>query len=262
VIILGIDTATDMVSVAVVDGHDVVAASEARSERRHAEELAPMIDFVMSRAGLAFGELGAIAVDVGPGLFTGMRVGIAAAQALAHVLAVPLVGIDGLGALVAASTNGVEYSDHVVVPTIDTRRGEVAWAMHLVRVDGSSSRVMDPRIGAMEDLVIAVRERAQPCLFVGEFALRHREDILERIGPQSWSISIPGNMPLHPHASHIATLTHDALMRSDSLSDESHPTNMTSQTATSYPISDAPSVAALYLREADAEINWVKRSNA
>ena len=260
-IILGIDTATDMVSVVVVDGHEVIAASEARSERRHAEELAPMIEFVTGRAGIEFSDLGAIAVNVGPGLFTGMRVGIAAAQALAHVLTVPLVGVDGLAALVAASTNGMEASDHVVVPTIDTRRGEVAWAMHLVRQDGASSRVMNPRIGTMEDLVIAVRERAQPCLFVGEFALRHRDGILEGIGPQSWSISIAGNAPLHPHASHIAALAHDTLMRSDSLSDEVDSTNTTEQT-TSYPTSDAPSVAALYLREADAEINWVKRSNA
>ncbi|MFZ9518425.1 MAG: tRNA (adenosine(37)-N6)-threonylcarbamoyltransferase complex dimerization subunit type 1 TsaB, partial [Ilumatobacteraceae bacterium] len=82
-IVLGIDTATAMVSVAVVNGTTVLASSELRSERRHAEDLTPMVDFVVQRAGLTFGELDAVAVDVGPGLFTGMRVGIASAQALA-----------------------------------------------------------------------------------------------------------------------------------------------------------------------------------
>ncbi|MGA1030875.1 MAG: tRNA (adenosine(37)-N6)-threonylcarbamoyltransferase complex dimerization subunit type 1 TsaB, partial [Ilumatobacteraceae bacterium] len=74
-IVLGIDTATTMVSVAVVDGATVLASSELRSDRRHAEDLTPMIDFVVKRAGLSFADLGAVAVDVGPGLFTGMRVG-------------------------------------------------------------------------------------------------------------------------------------------------------------------------------------------
>lgn len=69
-----------MVSVALVDGQELLGASEARSERRHAEDLTPMIDFVMKRAGFEFADVDAIAVDVGPGLFTGMRVGIAAAQ--------------------------------------------------------------------------------------------------------------------------------------------------------------------------------------
>lgn len=80
-IVLGIDTATESVSVAVVDGDEVLAASESRSERRHAEDLTPMIDFVVRGSGVLLSEIDAIAVDVGPGLFTGMRVGIASAQA-------------------------------------------------------------------------------------------------------------------------------------------------------------------------------------
>ncbi|NDE21153.1 MAG: tRNA (adenosine(37)-N6)-threonylcarbamoyltransferase complex dimerization subunit type 1 TsaB, partial [Actinobacteria bacterium] len=67
-IVLGIDTATELVSVALVDGDEVLAASESQSDRRHAEDLTPMLQFVVQRAGIEFSEVDAVAVDVGPGL--------------------------------------------------------------------------------------------------------------------------------------------------------------------------------------------------
>ncbi|MGA1257580.1 MAG: tRNA (adenosine(37)-N6)-threonylcarbamoyltransferase complex dimerization subunit type 1 TsaB, partial [Ilumatobacteraceae bacterium] len=167
-IVLGIDTATTMVSVAVVDGATVLASSELRSDRRHAEDLTPMIDFVVKRAGLSFADLDAVAVDVGPGLFTGMRVGIASAQALAFALSIPLVGVDGLEALVAAIPGAVAEQAEVIVPTIDARRREVAWAMH----SNVSGRVLAPRVGGLDALLAGVRERGQHCLLVGDFARR------------------------------------------------------------------------------------------
>ena len=66
-IILAIDTATDAVSVALHDGDGVIATSESRSERQHAELLTPMIDFVCKQANLTLHDVGAVAVDVGPG---------------------------------------------------------------------------------------------------------------------------------------------------------------------------------------------------
>jgi len=245
-IVLAIDTATEMVSVAIVDGDELLAAGESASNRRHAEDLTPMIEFVVQRAGLSFGDLDAVAVDVGPGLFTGMRVGIAAAQVLAHVLAVPLVGIDGLEALVAA-TRGVVGDHELIAPTIDARRREVAWALHRVRDDGSVVRVSEPCVGTLEDLLVAVRDRAQSTLLVGDYALTHKERILGELGSQSWSVSFGATLPTHPHAKHVAALAHARLLREevvvDSLAD-----------------GGAPSVPALYLREADAEINWPTRS--
>ena len=239
-IILGIDTATEMVSVAVINGTTVMASSETRSERRHAEDLTPMIDFVRRSAGVSLRELDAVAVDVGPGLFTGMRVGIATAQALAFALSIPLVGVDGLEALVASlPATGVEQAE-VVVPTIDARRREVAWAVHRA----AGTRVVAPRVGGMDDLLAGIRERDQRSLLVGEYASRHREEILAGLGPQAWNVTFgdPGND--WPHARCIATVAHERLMR-----DDATPPNV-------------PSVVAMYLREADAEINWLTRSSA
>jgi tRNA threonylcarbamoyladenosine biosynthesis protein TsaB len=105
-IVLGIDTATDAVSVALHDGNVVLASSEIRSDRQHAEALTPMIDFVCKQASIELWDVGGIAVDIGPGLFTGMRVGIASAQAIAQVIDVSIIPVTSLDVLVALSHGG------------------------------------------------------------------------------------------------------------------------------------------------------------
>jgi tRNA threonylcarbamoyladenosine biosynthesis protein TsaB len=84
--ILGIETSVEHVGVALGDYRGVRAHSMLASDRRHAESLTPMIQFVMQQAEVEMSDLSAVAVDVGPGLFTGMRVGIAAAQSIAWAL--------------------------------------------------------------------------------------------------------------------------------------------------------------------------------
>jgi tRNA threonylcarbamoyladenosine biosynthesis protein TsaB len=270
-IVLGIDTATESVSVAVVDGDDVLAASESRSDRRHAEDLTPMIDFVVRGSGVLLPEIDAIAVDVGPGLFTGMRVGIASAQALAHVLSVPLVGVDGLEALVAAAP---DFSGDLVVPTIDARRRQVAWALHRVDADGRSGstprRVTRPVIGPLDDLIAALRERSQSCVFVGDFAQRHRDDIAESLGIVPWKYEFAdtsaGGVDGFPHARHVALIAHRRLVAIDTAGEAVDFVGLDdvlsdASARGSDPTHLAPSVAALYLREADAEINWTTRAS-
>jgi tRNA threonylcarbamoyladenosine biosynthesis protein TsaB len=251
-IVLGIDTATSLVSVAVADGREVLAASESRSDRRHAEDLTPMVEFVVQRAKLTLGDIEAVAVNVGPGLFTGMRVGISTAQALAQVLGVRLVGIDGLSALTAGVPRGSLVDCDVVVPTIDARRREVAWSLHRVGDDGTTTSVAPPQVGSLADLVLAVRERGQNCRFVGEFARRHVEEIREGIGAQAWGISFADESLDFPHARAVTQLALDKLLAADSDTDS----NADSADVAS------PSVAALYLRDADADIHWSTRSSA
>ena len=82
-LILGIETATEQVSVALGGHEGVIALFEVGRGRRHAEILAPAIDFICAQADIGLDELGLVAVDVGPGLFTGMRVGLSTAKALA-----------------------------------------------------------------------------------------------------------------------------------------------------------------------------------
>jgi tRNA threonylcarbamoyladenosine biosynthesis protein TsaB len=90
-IVLAIETATAQVGCAILVDDQVVATHEVNRGRRHVENLVPAIQFLCRQAGVEMRELSAIAVDVGPGLFTGMRVGITTAKTLGQSLAVPLV---------------------------------------------------------------------------------------------------------------------------------------------------------------------------
>jgi tRNA threonylcarbamoyladenosine biosynthesis protein TsaB len=118
VIVLGLDTCLASCSVAVLDGERVLASAREVMARGHQERLAPMARDVMAQAGLAFDRLDRIAVTVGPGSFTGLRVGIAFAKGLAFALGEPAIGIGTLEAL-AAEASGL------IFPAIDARRGQL-----------------------------------------------------------------------------------------------------------------------------------------
>jgi tRNA threonylcarbamoyladenosine biosynthesis protein TsaB len=117
-IVLGLDTCLSACSVAVSDGARVLAYESEVMARGHQERLAPMAERVMAQAGLAFPSLERIAVTIGPGSFTGLRVGLAFAKGLASALALPLVGIGVLEAL-AAEAEGLVFA------VVDARRDQV-----------------------------------------------------------------------------------------------------------------------------------------
>ena len=121
--LLALDTATPAVTVALADGEQVVAARTSVDARRHGELLAPAIDEVLREAGVDRAGLTSIAVGVGPGPFTGLRVGLVTARTLAAVLDVPVVGVCTLDVLALGSQLPGTY--RVVT---DARRREVHWA--------------------------------------------------------------------------------------------------------------------------------------
>jgi len=138
VLVLGFDTATPAVGVALQDGERVVAAACAVDARRHSELLAPMIAMVMADAGVARGDLGAVAVGVGPGPYTGLRVGVVTARVLGSVLGLPVHGVCSLDVIAASVGPGREF----LVAT-DARRREVYWA----RYDAAGRRAAGPAVG-------------------------------------------------------------------------------------------------------------------
>jgi tRNA threonylcarbamoyladenosine biosynthesis protein TsaB len=130
--ILAIDTASEQVSIAVGTDSNIDASFHIASDRRHVEALVPAIQVVMDNLGLTIHDLSAVAVDIGPGLFTGMRVGLATAQVLASLAEVPLIGVDSLStvALGIVQVAPAELDEaEVVVPILDARRGQVYWSM-------------------------------------------------------------------------------------------------------------------------------------
>jgi tRNA threonylcarbamoyladenosine biosynthesis protein TsaB len=124
-VLLAVDTATQAVTVALHDGDDVVAESTTVDPLRHGELLAPAIVAVMDEAGARVSDVTRIAVGVGPGPFTGLRVGIVTARTLAAALSVPLDGVCSLDILAFA----VRVDEPFVVVT-DARRKEVYHARY------------------------------------------------------------------------------------------------------------------------------------
>jgi len=117
-IVLGLDTCLNACSVAVLDGATVLAHRREEMARGHQERLAPMAQATMADAGLAFDRLERIGATVGPGSFTGLRVGVAFAKGLASALSIPAVGVGVLEAL-AAEAEGL------VAAVVDARRDQV-----------------------------------------------------------------------------------------------------------------------------------------
>ncbi len=134
--LLTLDTATPLVTVALHDGSDVVAEHVAERAMKHGEQLAPLIERCLLDVGAVRQDLTAIGVGVGPGPFTGLRVGLVTARTLAFVLEIPVYGVCSLDVLaIEAVDTGAVTSDFVVAT--DARRKEV----YLATYDAGGARL-------------------------------------------------------------------------------------------------------------------------
>jgi tRNA threonylcarbamoyladenosine biosynthesis protein TsaB len=161
-LILGLTSSTAAVGVALARDGELLSVRQRRTDRRHAEELTPMLTEVLAECAVSVRELDRIAVDVGPGRFTGMRVGLATARALAFAVDCPVVGVTSLELLAAS------MSKRPIVAIIDARRKEVFQQVFLE--DGSGGAV--PRVGSPADLIGDVPEGAT---LVGDGADRYHD---------------------------------------------------------------------------------------
>lgn len=154
-LVLGIDTSVD-VRVGLSRDGEPVAQSGLADSRAHAEQLMPLLVELLATAGVAWSDLDAIAVGLGPGPFTGLRVGIATARTLALALQRPWHGVCALDVIARehlsrgrADGTGGDFSDHdQLLAAIDARRHEVYWA----RYDGTGRRLDGPHVGRADDL--------------------------------------------------------------------------------------------------------------
>lgn len=150
------DTATPAVTVALHDGESVVARSSQVDARRHGELLLPAVHRVLREAGLKLDAVTDVVVGVGPGPYTGLRVGLVTAATFASALGVPVHGLCTLDGLAYAS--GL---DEPFVVATDARRKEVYWA----RYDDAGTRVTEPSVDRPAD--IADRVAGLPAVGAG-----------------------------------------------------------------------------------------------
>jgi tRNA threonylcarbamoyladenosine biosynthesis protein TsaB len=141
-VLLAFDTATPYVTVGLADDEDVVAERRSEQRMRHGEQLAPMIEAVLADAGAVRQDLTAIAVGVGPGPFTGLRVGLVTARTLAFVLDIPVYGVCSLDVVALEAARGADPVGTDFVVATDARRKEV----YLATYDDQGSRLEGPQV--------------------------------------------------------------------------------------------------------------------
>ncbi|KPI16620.1 universal protein YeaZ [Actinobacteria bacterium OK074] len=171
-LLLALDTATPAVTVALHDGSDVVASSSQVDARRHGELLLPAVDRVLAEAGTRIDAVTAVAVGMGPGPYTGLRVGLMTADTFGLALGVPVYGVCTLDALAYAA----EDIEGAFVVATDARRKEVYWA----RYDDTRTRVTEPAVDRPADIADAVA--GLPA--VGAGALLYPDTFPRAYGPE------------------------------------------------------------------------------
>ena len=223
--LLGIETAAGLVGVALADADGPLAGVWLRGDRRHAETLAPAVEHVLAQAGVSLADVDAIAVDVGPGLFTGLRVGVATAQGLAAGLGLGVVEVTSVDVLAQEVYDG--GWEGPVAALVDARRQEVFVASY----EGPGVQTGAP-------------SRESPEALAGKLA------------------GAPGTLLVGTGAHRYAALFRGAGLRVAAIREPS-PRVLVSIAAGRLAAGAAPvppaSVRPVYLREADARINWVQR---
>lgn len=231
-LILGIESATTQVGCAIGGHEGVLASAHSNRAKRHAEFLTPQIDFVRRQARVELSEISVVAIDIGPGLFTGLRVGIASGMALAHALGVPMLGVTSLDLLAFP----VRFTSRLIVGAIDARRGELFHAFYRA-VPGGVQRMSDYAVGSPDDLASEILARGDECLMVGDGAQRYHEvfDGLRKV-------EIADHGFAYPSASELVQLAHAKALREEFVKPWE--------------------IRPLYLRKPDVEINWSTRESA
>ncbi|MBR3641021.1 MAG: tRNA (adenosine(37)-N6)-threonylcarbamoyltransferase complex dimerization subunit type 1 TsaB [Oscillibacter sp.] len=163
--ILALETSAKAVSAAVSEDGKILCASYQDTPLTHSHTLMPMVEHILKNTELAVSDLDAIAVSVGPGSFTGIRIGVAAAKGLAFAAEKPAIPVSTLSAM----ARNVSFSDGLIVCTMDARRDQV-YEAHFRAENGEIRRLCDDRAIALADLAEELRNEAGPITLVGDGA--------------------------------------------------------------------------------------------
>lgn len=230
-LVLGIETSTPASGVCLATEKGLVASAAlgagGQRSRAHGEFLAPAITFCLAQAGVGVEAISGVAVGLGPGLFTGMRVGIATAQAFAHARRLPVVGLASLDLLAFPA----RHVRRLLCAVVDARRGEVFWAFYRA-APGGVQRVTEFRVGPPAKLSSEIEAVSDDVLCLGDGAVANRV-LLESTGAEVSSSSS------HPTAEALCELGLGRFLREETVR--------------------AEDLRPLYVRKVDARISWQGR---
>src|SRR5688500_17612359 len=167
--LLAVETATGCQSVALMDGPDVLARRDRDAAGHHAKYLVPTIEEVFTAAGCRLSDVHALAVSIGPGSFTGLRVGLATMMGFRMVAKVPLAAVPTLEAMAW----DLRRSKDLLCPVLRARTGEVYWALYQWQKAGLI-KIGEEQVGPLEKLA---RAMTQPAVIYGEGWQANRDEL-------------------------------------------------------------------------------------
>lgn len=226
--ILAIDTATLVSSVALAGSGRLLAELTLQLKKTHSERLMPHIEKFLALADTDKAALTAVAVSIGPGSFTGLRIGLATAKALAYGLGIPLVGVSSLAAL----AYGCPAPGVLLAPTMDAQKGNIYIACYRWR-DGRLDEAVPPRVTDHAAAAADLAAMPGPALILGE-AVDLYPDAFRQAG-----LALAEPHIAMPRAAGVAILGERLLA-----SGVSH---------------DVMTLEPLYIRRSEAEELWEKR---
>jgi len=210
--LVAIESATAATAVAVGDDHEVVEVL-ADDRRRHTEALAPCLSALLAVRGWTLGQLDAVVVDVGPGLFTGLRVGVATAKGLNLATGVGLLAVSSTDVLAQAACDA--RIEGTVVAVVDVRHAEVVAATYRC-ADGVATPLEAAGLWTPADLAQALDARGALATAVGDGAVRYRGVLGPVVAQVRDDLSVPSpaaalRLARRRLDAGEATLAHDAV---------------------------------------------------
>lgn len=228
--ILGIETATLVSSVAVATADTLLAEITLQTKKTHSELLMPHIAKLLDSAGVKKTDLKAVAVSIGPGSFTGLRIGLATAKTLAYALKIPLIGVPTL----AAMAYGVPVPGSILAPILDAQKGNVYQALFEWK-EGRVQEIMPATVIGIDDVLANLAQYQAPVVMMGEAAALYSEKIKEAGNP----LVLAAPHVIIQRASSVAGLGHQLLAEG-----VQH---------------DVMGLEPLYIRRSEAEVLWERR---
>lgn len=170
--ILGIDTSTMAANVAVLEDDKLICEYTINTKKTHSQKLMPMIENMLKLSDIEIKEIDAIGICVGPGSFTGLRIGMATAKAMAHVNNIPLIGVNSLEVLGA----NMDLCNKKICSILDAQRNQVYTCKYMIE-ENKSKALEDIGIMPIDDLLEKLSATEEEWVIVGEAVYKYKEKI-------------------------------------------------------------------------------------
>lgn len=228
--LLAIDTATLASSVALAAAGKIVAEVSVHNRKNHSEQLMPHIQQLLEMAQAKRSDITAIAVSIGPGSFTGLRIGLATAKALAYVWKVPLIGVPTL----AAQAHGCFAPQSLLSPLLDAQKGNVYQALYSWDQSGLQL-LLPPRVIHHQEAIAQLADQKQPVIMMGEGAVLFCDAISKAGNP----LFLAPPHVIVSRAANVALLGWEMLQQGQT--------------------NNVMTLEPLYIRRSEAEVLWEQR---